>query len=574
MKGDLTEIKAGVGALNTAVSTIQGQESTKEEQALLATLVPPEASLFIGKPACLPGTRETVVDEIRAWVHDSRRLSRLFWLYGVAGCGKSTVAATVCARLEAILAGSFFCKRDHDDRRNPVRLIRSIAFFLAKTNSSFRKALIRELSDPEASVNVDLTSQFEQFVAKPLRALGPSIVSDPAVIVIDALDECEDSEEVSRLLSIAVQLGSWLHLIVTSRSLPGIARSFSKLGSLIKEHDLFTDTAFEDIRKLIQKELEEGGRLGDIKEFIECRIGVLLNKTQGLFIWIETVIRFIATLGETKLDVVDDLLGSESHAQAEGALDDLYRAVIQTASEETQSRSTVKMIIALVRATSMTSPLTAEGLHAFLPSHLNIAFRTFEDILGRMSAVFILSAEGIVVAHTSMLDFIGNEDRCGKECFTPLDEVERIMATGCFEIMDRGTRNARRQMNRPPSGLRFNMCGFDTSYLPNSEVQDSHERIAGNISAELHYSCLRWMDHLRSFLGECSSPGLQAELELDLVNMLAGFLETRRSLFWLELLSLTGNLANGRQILISIMLQSKSPVCTIHHHSFVDSRLR
>ncbi|KAF7376827.1 WD40 repeat-like protein [Mycena sanguinolenta] len=337
--------------------------------------------------------------------------------------------------------------------------------------------------------------------------------------------------------------------------MPGIARRFSRLEALKVEHDLFADNAFDDIRRFIENELDADGRLGDIKEFIEDRMGVLLDNSGGLFIYIEVIIKFIAAHGDTKLDVANEILGSKSHAKAETALDGLYRTVIKAAAEETNSWQTAKMISSFVLATSNTSPLDARALHAFLPPPFNIAFKTFEEILKRMSAIFIIGADGVVVIHTSVLDFLGDETRCGKDIFVPLDEVEGSMATGCFEIMKHGTRNAGRQMNRSPSGLRFNICDLETSYLPNNEVLDLDKRITANISAELRYSCLHWLDHLRSSLGTSQSSSDEEEAMIALTD----FLESKRSLFWLEVLSLAGNLAAGRDILLGVLRQSSSP---------------
>ena len=55
-------------------------------------------------------------------VHGSK--SPVYWLKGVAGCGKSTIAQTFAERSAARkqLVASFFCSRDFPDRRN-LRLI-------------------------------------------------------------------------------------------------------------------------------------------------------------------------------------------------------------------------------------------------------------------------------------------------------------------------------------------------------------------------------------------------------------------------------------------------------------------
>jgi hypothetical protein len=46
--------------------------------------------------ACLPGTRQSLLTRIGIWMDDPAQ--RIFWLSGVAGCGKSSVAMTIGMR--------------------------------------------------------------------------------------------------------------------------------------------------------------------------------------------------------------------------------------------------------------------------------------------------------------------------------------------------------------------------------------------------------------------------------------------------------------------------------------------
>ncbi|KAF9645834.1 hypothetical protein BDM02DRAFT_3069602, partial [Thelephora ganbajun] len=49
---------------------------------------------------CLKGTRGTVLDEIEAWTRDFDKPS-VYWLNGLAGTGKSTIAQTIAERIFA-----------------------------------------------------------------------------------------------------------------------------------------------------------------------------------------------------------------------------------------------------------------------------------------------------------------------------------------------------------------------------------------------------------------------------------------------------------------------------------------
>ena len=71
------------------------------------------------RKGCLRGTRETVLNDIESWTRDFTK-SPVFWLNGLAGTGKSTIAQTVSERVfaDGLLGASFFCSRDFEDRRN------------------------------------------------------------------------------------------------------------------------------------------------------------------------------------------------------------------------------------------------------------------------------------------------------------------------------------------------------------------------------------------------------------------------------------------------------------------------
>ena len=71
------------------------------------------------RQGCLRGTRKQVLWEIEQWLigHSSQHI---FWLNGLAGTGKSTIAQTFAetAFADGKLGASFFCSRDFEDRSN------------------------------------------------------------------------------------------------------------------------------------------------------------------------------------------------------------------------------------------------------------------------------------------------------------------------------------------------------------------------------------------------------------------------------------------------------------------------
>src|SRR6202041_3814520 len=94
---------------------------------------------------CLRGTRVMVLEAIENWVHDENQTRRVYWLNGVAGCGKTTIAETLAERMfaEDLLGGSFFCSRESPDRRNVQFIFPTLAFQLAHKYPPFRAHLLK-----------------------------------------------------------------------------------------------------------------------------------------------------------------------------------------------------------------------------------------------------------------------------------------------------------------------------------------------------------------------------------------------------------------------------------------------
>ena len=144
------------------------------------------------------GTRKDVLRSIQHWF-TSEQGQRVFWLNGLAGTGKSTIAQTFAevTFVDGKLGASFFCSRDFEDRSNLQMIFPTLAFQLACQYPRFRKELLKILKERPNVGHESLCSQMEKLIVGPLKATGI-----PTLIIIDALDECKDEEPASAILSI------------------------------------------------------------------------------------------------------------------------------------------------------------------------------------------------------------------------------------------------------------------------------------------------------------------------------------------------------------------------------------
>jgi len=114
--------------------------------------------------------------------------------------------------------------------------------------------------------------------------------------------------------------------------------------------------------------------------------------------------------------------------------------------------------------------------------------------------------------HASFYDFLLDEKRSG-EFFIDEADVHHQLALASLCVMQ--------------DGLRFNICGLETSYVCNSAVADLEKKIKKNIPLHLLYSCRFWATHLHD------SP-----FDTDLANHVMATVIGENILFWMEVLGI------------------------------------
>ena len=165
---------------------------------------------------CLRGTRRAILDEIELWTRDFDK-PPVYWLNGLAGTGKTTIAQMVAERifLNGQLGASFFCSRDFEDRSNLHLIFPTLAIQLARRYTEFRLILVPLVQSDPTIVHESLYGQMNKLIVKPLIKSAVS-----AMIIIDTLDKCEDEEPTSVILSVLGQFVSQIPKVkffVTSR---------------------------------------------------------------------------------------------------------------------------------------------------------------------------------------------------------------------------------------------------------------------------------------------------------------------------------------------------------------------
>ncbi|KIK53730.1 hypothetical protein GYMLUDRAFT_111792, partial [Collybiopsis luxurians FD-317 M1] len=133
---------------------------------------------------CTPGTRVQILEDIKDWAISSDPGSpSAYWISGMAGTGKSTIAISVCNILksEEILAGSFFCSRQIAECRDYRSIVPTLAYQLAKISSAFATALVAILSKDFDVVHKEPSEQIKHLLIKPWEDVTKSFNPGPLI---------------------------------------------------------------------------------------------------------------------------------------------------------------------------------------------------------------------------------------------------------------------------------------------------------------------------------------------------------------------------------------------------------
>jgi hypothetical protein len=147
----------------------------------------------------------------------------IFWLSGLAGTGKSTIAQTVAAQYntKGRLAASFFFSRAGGDISHAGKFITSIASQIASSIPGLKCKICDAIAKNSNIASLALDDQWQELVLVPLSTLEDQDCQQSYVIVIDALDECDSQNDVQKILQRLAEVQSLqnirVRVILTSR---------------------------------------------------------------------------------------------------------------------------------------------------------------------------------------------------------------------------------------------------------------------------------------------------------------------------------------------------------------------
>ncbi|KII83593.1 hypothetical protein PLICRDRAFT_67390, partial [Plicaturopsis crispa FD-325 SS-3] len=465
---------------------------------------------------CLEGTRVQVLSDIDQWTQNPGN-SRVYWLNGMAGIGKTAIAESVARKLRTqnMLGASFFCSRSNIDRRDVKRLFSTIAYMLAQAYPAFAHGVLQALKNDPDMVSYNFKQQFEELIVKPASQMQYSTLKPIILVVIDAIDELDDGEAPECIFQLlckyAPQLKS-LYFFITGR--PEVYRSVSKFfgthfGTVIHLHNIEADIVTQDIQLYLRANLEKipGLQNSILSTNGPYIIDELTLKAGKLFIYAFTVCQFInfkhANPKQRLMLVMDNIYPDSS----ESPLDQLYKQVLATVfdipgqrpEESKVLQNSLQTMLLVYTPQSMTCIAQLLG---YPPDDAHYLFEPFSAIVKIPDSI----NQPVTSFHASFFDFIINEKRAMDFAFVPAKH-HAFLAKRCLIYLN---------MN-----LCENICQVVGRPLKSQIIVE--------IPSAMKYACIYWTRHL------CAGESLDIDSE---VNEFIG----KHLLHWLECFSLLGDM--------------------------------
>jgi hypothetical protein len=348
----------------------------------------------------------------------------VFWLHGMAGEGKTSIAKTVSQRLKSRkrLGASFFFSRDIYERSQPNKVFGTIAFHLSLFDTAIGKEVSDVLETTPAPGDLTASEQFEKFILEPILAIKENFnPARPILIVVDALDECGTEEDRRKLLECLTKLPLSFRLFLSSRPLKDIQGVLGGMGPVVQHCDLGRFAVHTDISAFIKRRTQQiklsWSSLQDKSDWPGVENHERLVKgASRLFIWAVTAMEFVDE--EDPHGRLQLLLNAPASPLT--ALDSLFAIVLNQAYSSkptTHQLGLFQKVIGSILVIADPLPISILGGLIDVPCKPCHAAGVVRDVFSRLRSVISMSGhenDPIRLIHPSFGDFLVDKTKSGR----------------------------------------------------------------------------------------------------------------------------------------------------------------
>ncbi|KAI4841987.1 WD40 repeat-like protein [Aureobasidium sp. EXF-8845] len=356
-----------------------------------------------------------------------------------------------------------------------------------------------------------MTKQFDKLLLQPLQSnLTIQPLLGDCFLVIDALDECEDTEQVETLLELLKRIenvtSSRIRILITSRPDPPLIAGFKAMSSSLLQDVHLEEAQVESIRSdleiFLNHELVQiGTRYPRLNPFGSLPtdwakphdIKLLVNKSHPLFIFAFTICKILSSSNKPQEDLRQILLQKNGNRVSTG-LEAVYLPVLQQAIAMTSkggTKETLPLFRTIVGSLILLyDPLSATSLSRLLDTSI----REVGTFIPPLRSVLNLpeKADGtldplgaIKPFHLSFRDFLVDPDLAaddeGGKFWINEAQAHKQLAGHCLRLLRGGT-------------LMEDVCRIDAPGTRRAAI--SQAIIAKHLPGEVAYACSYWVQHI------------------------------------------------------------------------------
>lgn len=476
-------------------------------------------------------TKGGLLEDVYSWIlenpdyqkwHDDDQQSRLLWIRGDPGKGKTMLLCGIVDKLKnssvkSQLLSFFFCQATDSRINNAIAVLRGLIRQFVNQQPWLILHFQKKYDDRGKELFEDINSwvAVSQILTDILEDCDSKNIS--LILIIDGLDECQTN--LRELLDMIMQKwSSYSHVkwIISSRNWPSIHERLDSAGQLSLE--LNAKSVSTAVELYIQHKVHQ---LEKLKRYdLGTRDGVqqqLVKNADGTFLWVALVCQYLEKMQRDPLTKLQKL---------PPGLNPLYKRmmkeILESEDMELEDTNLCKQILGFMAVAYR--PTTLKELASFIetseaPSNNIDSLKT--DI-GLCGSFLTVRDNTVYFVHQSAKDFL--VDKASNEIFpSGMGEVHHTIFSRSLQMM-------RRTLQRDIYSL--HMPGFPINQVKPPEPDPL---------ASVRYSCIHWVKHLHDY-HSCKMAKPHEDLQDG--GIVDNFLR-KNYLHWLEALALLGGIPEG-----------------------------
>jgi hypothetical protein len=435
---------------------------------------------------------------ILSWLEGT---AHLVWLTGAPAQGKSVAASSIITHCKKQYGNClyFFCSDREFARQSASSVLRTTAFQWAEANPYVRGHYLSVINRGVTLKGMPVLGLWSKLFE------GFSLLPAPIHYVLDGFDELypDDQKTLASLFNHS-SAESNLKIFLLSRPGGDVAKSFESSVVPFRFTSIHHQRTADDIRRVVSRRVETRKPLSDLSGEERTKVvNTLVQTSGGLFLWASLALDVISKLGPA-----EDILATLKDIPLDNRMDKLshlYQFIAERLSKKSSNHQKFTKCI-LMWTTCAARPLTVSELRFVIELQLSANnIRNLEGLIQECTGLLITVDENrrVVSIHHTVKEFFQNE--LAGEFRVDHEAGQEQIQRFCLDYL----------------------CGLPDEFL--------HKELTSPPMTD-HETRYIFLDYSTHYLFHHSEKVVQKREVI--AESLMEFLESRRSLTWLEAIAL------------------------------------